>query len=92
MRRTKKGASKTPCKSDPTKTHLKCSCGEGLIIDTAVCHIPKVANRETDPLKYQTLCPSCGSIGSVELTEAQLQEMIQEEDEMNEVLLVSGAL
>lgn len=88
MRKTNSGDQKSPQQNLP----LHCSCGAVLIVDTAICHLPKGVDKEVDPIRYQTLCPSCGTIGSVMLTEKQLKVFIDEEDAMMEGLLVSGKI
>ena len=86
------GRSGSPTKERIETPTIKCGCGGNIIIDTAVCHLPKGANKEVDPLRYQTLCLSCGEIGSAMLTEDQLKSFMDSEDELMEVLLVSGKI
>lgn len=86
-------SSSTPSETAPPNPILCVHCkGDDLIVDTGVCSIPKGKDRDRDLLRYQTLCTRCGAISSVELTEAQLSEIIKKEDMLVERLLVSGGV
>lgn len=80
--------------AQPTTKAIQCSAchSEDVIVDTGVCSIPKGRDRDRDQLRYQTLCSDCGAVSSVELTEAQLSEIIKKEDMLVERLLVSGGV
>lgn len=82
---------KSPKPSGNPKEPITCAnCqGDDIIVDTGVCSIPKGRDRDRDLLRYQTLCTTCGTIGSVELTEAQLKVIIQREDKLVDDLLVA---
>lgn len=89
MRKTRKQGSATPNILQATYLCPKCNKSD-LVVDTGVCSIPKGSHKDTDPLKYQTFCPNCGAVGSLELDSDQLQAIIQHEDSLIEVLLVTG--
>lgn len=84
----------TPSPSETPPNPILCvHCkSDDLIVDTGVCSIPKGKDRDKDLLRYQTLCTRCGAVSSVELTEAQLLEIIKKEDMLVERLLVSGGV